>query len=243
MKVTSDSDIGLCRSENQDTVICEWIGESVLIAVCDGMGGENSGLDASNLASEVIKNKFLSGYSKTFSSVSVKELLISAVSAANTVIYNTAHAEPDKSGMGSTCVAAFVDSVSNIAHIVNVGDSRAYLCSDTSIKQVTVDHSYVQFLIDQGKITEEEKEDHPRKNMLIRAVGVEKDVDIDYFEVELLDKKLLLCSDGLHGCCSNQEILDVVNSAPLEDAAKSLINLALEKGGPDNVTIAVAENC
>ena len=98
-------------------------------------------------------------------------------------------------------------------------------------------------LIEQGKITEEEKTDHPRKNMLIRAVGVEKDLDVDYFETPLEGGKLLLCTDGLHGCCTDQEILEVVNNYEPEEAVEKLVEAALEKGGPDNITLAVIANC
>lgn len=243
MKIVSDSNIGLRRTENQDVVRSEMIGDSVFVVLCDGMGGESSGLDASSITAEVVFNKFLSGYDTSFSSNSIRNLLLSTVTTANTVVFNTAHAEPEKLGMGSTCVTAFVDAKSHIAHIVNVGDSRAYICLKDKIQQITVDHSFVQMLIEQGKITEKEKEDHPKKNMLIRAVGVEKDVAADYFEIDLTEGKLLICSDGLHGCCSADEILDVINSSTIEDSAGKLINLALEKGGYDNVTLAVIENC
>lgn len=242
MKIASESDIGLSRNENQDMVVYEMINDSAFVVVCDGMGGESSGRDASSIATEVVKSKFLAGFDSSFSANSLRNLLVSTVTTANSVIFNTAHAEPEKSGMGSTCVAAYIDSSTDTAHIVNVGDSRAYLCKSDSIQQITTDHSFVQLLIDQGKITEEEKIDHPRKNMLIRAVGVEKDIEVDYFEIPLEGGKLVLCTDGLHGCCTNQEILDTVNSNEVEDAAKKLVDMALEKGGPDNITLAVIDN-
>jgi len=242
LKAATQTDIGLCRVENQDVVSSEIIGNSAFVVVCDGMGGENSGFDASNLAAEIIMSKFMSGYESSFNSNSIRNLMISTVNIANSVVFNTASAEIDKYGMGSTCVAAFVDGSTDTAHIVNVGDSRAYLCTENSIRQITTDHSFVQMLIDQGKITPEEKEDHPKKNMLIRAVGVEKDVAVDYFEVELGGGKLLLCTDGLHGCCSDEEILETVNKYPTEETPAKLVELALEKGGYDNVTMAVVEN-
>ncbi|MCQ2464334.1 MAG: Stp1/IreP family PP2C-type Ser/Thr phosphatase [Oscillospiraceae bacterium] len=242
MKIASESDIGLCRGENQDMVVCEIMDDSALVIVCDGMGGENSGRDASSIAAEVVRSKFIAGYDSSFSSKSLKNLLVSAVTVANSIIFNTSHAEPDKSGMGSTCVAAFIDAQSDTVHIVNVGDSRAYLCREDSIEQLTRDHSYVQLLADQGKITEEELADHPKKNMLIRAVGVDRTIDVDYFEFRLDGARLLLCTDGLHGCCSNEDILDAVNESEIEQAAKKLVDMALDKGGPDNVTLAIAEN-
>lgn len=242
MKIASESDIGLCRGENQDMVVCEIMDDSVFVIVCDGMGGENSGKDASAIAAEVVKSKFIAGYDRSFASKSLKNLLVSTVTVANSVIFNTSHAEPEKSGMGSTCVAAFIDAQTDTAYIVNVGDSRAYLCREDSIEQITKDHSFVQLLVEQGKITEDEVTDHPRKNMLIRAVGVEKEIDVDYFETKLEGARLLLCTDGLHGCCSDDEILSTVNGSEIEDAAKKLVDMALDKGGPDNITLAVVEN-
>lgn len=242
MKIASESDIGLCRGENQDMVVCEIMDDSALVVVCDGMGGENSGKDASAIAAEVVKSKFIAGYDRTFSSKSLKNLLVSTVTVANSIIFNTSHAEPEKSGMGSTCVAAFIDAQSDMVHIVNVGDSRAYLCREDSIEQITKDHSFVQLLMEHGKITEEEIADHPNKNMLIRAVGVDREIDVDYFAAELNGARLLLCTDGLHGCCSNDDILGVINEPEIEQAAKKLVDMALDKGGPDNVTLAIVEN-
>ncbi len=243
MKVASESNIGLCRCENQDVVMCEVLDNSAFVVLCDGMGGENSGFDASNLAAEIVMSKFMAGYESSFTPNNIRNLLISTVNIANSVVYNTANTEIDKYGMGSTCVAAFIDGKTDTVHIVNVGDSRAYVCDESTIRQITTDHSFVQMLIDQGKITEQEKAEHPKKNMLIRAVGVEKDITVDYFETELKGGKLLLCSDGLHGCCNDDEIFQVINSFPTDQTAKELVDLALKKGGYDNVTIAVVENC
>jgi len=242
VKIASESDIGLCRSENQDMVVHEMIGDSVFAVVCDGMGGENNGKDASSIAAEVVKSKFIAGYDSSFSANSLRNLLVSTVTVANSVIFNTAHAEPEKAGMGSTCVAVFVNAATDTAHIVNVGDSRVYLCRKDSIEQITVDHSFVQLLVEQGKITEEEKTDHPRKNMLIRAVGVDKDIEVDYFETVLDGGRLLVCTDGLHGNCSEEELLNTINSYDVEEAAKKLVETALENGGTDNITLAVIEN-
>ncbi len=242
MKIFSESDIGLCRSENQDVVKFEYIGDSAFIVVCDGMGGENSGMEASDITAEVVLSKFIAGYESSFSANSIRNLLISSLNVANSVVYNTAHSDPDKYGMGSTCVAAFIEASTDTAYIVNVGDSRAYLCKEDTIEQITVDHSFVQMLIEQGKITEAEKDEHPKKNMLIRAVGVEKDINVDYFEVTLSGGKLLMCTDGLHGCCSDSEISEVINTHSTEETASELKELAIRKGGFDNVTLAVAEN-
>ena len=140
--------------------------------------------------------------------------------------------------MGTTLVAAFVTDHS--ALIVNVGDSRCYLITKQGLKQVTEDHNYAMDLFKQGKITREEVENHPQRHMLIRAVGVEKTVTADTFGYEFEDKiSLLLCSDGLSGYCSDDEIYDVITHSTFDNVADELINLALKKGGRDNVTVAV----
>ena len=140
--------------------------------------------------------------------------------------------------MGTTCVAAFVNRKK--AFIVNVGDSRAYLISDGGLQKITTDHNVSTLLYEQGKITEEEKETHPQKHMLVRAVGVEKTVLTDTFILDYEDKiSLLLCSDGLSGYCGDDEIYDVILKAPFDNVAEELIDLALSKGGRDNVTVAI----
>ena len=140
--------------------------------------------------------------------------------------------------MGTTCVAAFIND--KTAFIANVGDSRAYLITDKKLLQITTDHNVASLLYEQGKITEEEVDTHPQRHMLIRAVGVEKTVLTDTFLLDYDDKiSLLLCSDGLSGYCSDDEIYNVILNSPFDDVADKLIELALSKGGRDNVTVAV----
>ena len=141
-------------------------------------------------------------------------------------------------GMGTTCVAAFVTA--DTAFVANVGDSRAYLITDTGLYSITTDHNVASLLYEQGKITEEEMAVHPQKHMLTRAVGVEKTVLTDTFTLTYEDKiNLLLCSDGLSGYCSDDEIYDVLSQTDFDTAAEALIQLALNKGGRDNVTVAI----
>jgi protein phosphatase len=143
--------------------------------------------------------------------------------------------------MGTTCVAAFVTD--DTAYIANVGDSRAYLIADNGLYCITTDHNVASLLYEQGKITEEEMAVHPQKHMLTRAVGVEKTVLTDTFLLTYEDKiSLLLCSDGLSGYCSDDEIYDVLSQTDFDSAADSLIQLALNKGGRDNVTVAVVNS-
>lgn len=238
MRFRYDTNIGLRRDENQDAVRCEYFGHNILAVVCDGMGGEVSGREASSLAVEEFFHHFAEGYSEGLSEEAVQKLLLSSVSAANTVIYTKARLDFNNFGMGTTCVAAFVTA--DRAFIINVGDSRAYLITEAGLHQITNDHNVASLLFEQGKITEEEYQNHPQKHVLIRAVGVDKTVAADTFILEYEDNiSLLLCSDGLSGYCSDDEIYSVIAGADFDDVADELINLALSKGGRDNVTVAV----
>ncbi|MCD7890515.1 MAG: Stp1/IreP family PP2C-type Ser/Thr phosphatase [Ruminococcus sp.] len=238
MRYRSATNIGLKRDENQDAVRCEYFGHNLLAVVCDGMGGECAGKEASTLAVEEFFQHFLVGYSESLSNDDIRKLLVSSVSAANSVIYTKARFDFKNFGMGTTCVAAFVNKTT--AFIVNVGDSRAYLITDTGLRRITTDHNVAFLLYEQGKITEAEIETHPQKHMLVRAVGVEKTVTPDTFILDYEDKiSLLLCSDGLSGYCGDEEIYDVITESDFDDVADELINLALKKGGRDNITVAV----
>lgn len=238
MRYRSATNIGLKRDENQDAVRCEYFGHNLLAVVCDGMGGERAGREASTLAVEEFFQRFSSGYSESLSDEEVRKLLASSVSAANSVIYTRARFEFRNFGMGTTCVAAYVTS--KTAFIINVGDSRAYLITDSGLHRITTDHNVASLLYEQGKITEAEVESHPQKHMLVRAVGVEKTVSADTFILDYDDRiSLLLCSDGLSGYCNDDEIYKVITEVPFDEVADELINLALSKGGRDNITVAV----
>lgn len=238
MRYRAGTNIGLRREENQDAVRCEYFGHNLLAVVCDGMGGERAGKEASNIAIEEFFQRFSAGYSESLSDDDIRKLLIASVSAANSVIYTKARFDFKNFGMGTTCVAAYVNS--KTAFIVNVGDSRAYLIADNGLHRITTDHNVAALLYEQGKITEAEIETHPQKHMLVRAVGVEKTVLTDTFILDYDDKiSLLLCSDGLSGYCSDDEIYDVITETTFDDVADALIDLGLKKGGRDNITVAV----
>ncbi|MDD6059825.1 MAG: Stp1/IreP family PP2C-type Ser/Thr phosphatase [Ruminococcus sp.] len=238
MRFRFGTDIGLRREENQDAVRCEYFGHNVLAVVCDGMGGERAGKEASEIAINEFFQRFSAGYTESLGDEEIRKLLIASVSAANSVIYTRARLDFKNFGMGTTCVAAFVKK--NTAFIINVGDSRAYLISDTGLSQITTDHNVSTLLFEQGKISEAEMETHPQRHMLVRAVGVEKTVLADTFILDYEDKiSLLLCSDGISGYCSDDEVYDVIVNAPFDSVSEELINLALSKGGRDNITVAV----
>ena len=238
MRFRYGTDIGLAREENQDAVRCEYFGHNVLAVICDGMGGERAGKEAGELAVEEFFQRFSADYKESLSDEDIRKLLISSISAANSVIYTRARFDFKNFGMGTTCVAAFVNS--KTAFIANVGDSRAYLITDTGLYKITTDHNVASVLFEQGKITEEEMEVHPQKHMLVRAVGVDKTVLSDTFMLDYEGKiSLMLCSDGLSGYCSDDDIYSVILNSDFDDVANELIKLALSKGGRDNVTVAV----
>lgn len=241
MRCATATDVGLIREENQDEVFAKEYHGCILAAVCDGMGGENSGSQASQLAVREIFDHFSAGYEQNMDAEALRALMLSSVSAANTVIYSTAKMDYQSYGMGTTCVMAFAEA--GWLSIVNVGDSRAYLIEDGQIRQLTSDHTVVNLLYQQGKIELEDMDDHPQRNMLTRAVGVERIVRPDYYHIPCQeDFMLLLCSDGLSSYCSEEEILDIMQSSSFAAMPQNLVNLALSKGGRDNISLAIITN-
>lgn len=243
MKYYSKTHIGLVRTENQDRVWTGTLGENeeaVALVVCDGMGGENAGGFASqmtiDLISERIKNGFRSSNNRNF----IRNLLITSVTAANSLVYDKARSDADKHGMGTTCVAAIV--YNERAYIINVGDSRAYHIFDDNIQQITKDHTQIRRLIERGQITEEESKTHPQRNCITRAVGASRDITPDYFEIDLEKGDiLLLCSDGLHSYGDDGEIAGIIINNPLHKSCDLLIDYTLNNGGRDNVSVAVIQ--
>ena len=168
MKIVAKTDKGLVRENNQDAyAVGELPGEVAWAVVCDGMGGAAGGNIASALAVKVISDKITSSYNEKMRDSSIKNLLDSAITAANIEVYDMAYSRPDLKGMGTTVVAVVVRD--NVAHIAHAGDSRAYIVNKDGVEQITVDHSLVQNLVDRGEITKEEAEHHPNKNVITRA--------------------------------------------------------------------------
>ena len=139
---------------------------------------------------------------------SIRNMMLTSVHYANTVVYENSKADIEKNGMGTTVVASLV--INKKIYVVSVGDSRAYLLNKDGIKQITTDHTYVEMLYRNGEITEEQKETHELRNVITRAVGVEADVDVDYFELEEYGNfSVVLCSDGLSKYCSSELIYEL----------------------------------
>jgi len=208
------------------------------------MGGEKSGGLASQMAVDIISKRIKESFSEMMNRNSVRNLLITAVSAANSIVYETAQRELDHSVMGTTCVAAIV--FGGCAYIVNVGDSRAYHLfvsgEDECIRQITRDHSHVRELVERGEITEEQAKVHPKRNKITRAIGADSSVTPDYFELDVNDgDMLLLCSDGLTSYGDDMDILDICFEVKREDCTEALVRYANNNGGHDNVSVAVVD--
>ncbi len=238
MNVFSETNIGLSRAENQDRVKVTILGNNAAFAViCDGMGGENAGSVASEKAINVIYDRVTKVYRDDYDEKSVKNLLISAVTTANAVVFDDALGDDEKAGMGTTCVLALKKD--NMLHVVSVGDSRVYLVNDT-VRQITKDHTMVMKMYENGEITKEELKVHPQRNYITKAVGVSEMVVPDYFEVAADDgSAVILCSDGLSNYCEDEDLYRAVKESKPEEIAGKLVKFALDGGGNDNVTVAV----
>lgn len=241
MKISAKTDRGMLRQSNQDAYAIGELTQGAWAVVCDGMGGHLGGNVASAMARDVITDRIKDNVRINMSAVSVRNMLESAIVTANADIYDRSHKEASLAGMGTTCVAAVC--INSVAVIANVGDSRCYLLRGDTITQLTKDHSYVQALVDAGTITPEEANEHHMKNMITRALGLEDDIDVDFFDVEITEgDRLLLCSDGLTNHVSNEKMLNLINGSEAFDYADKLVKEANKNGGTDNITVVVMEN-
>lgn len=256
------SDIGKVRTTNQDSYLSARLYDNVLLCVvCDGMGGANGGNIASALAIKVFADTVRRGLSDRKQAVStdgtlllpaagreddLTGLLLTAAKRANTAVYDRSGEDETLSGMGTTLIAVLI--ANDILYALHIGDSRLYQITKTGLKRLTRDHSYVQYLVDIGEMTEEEAENASIRNIITRSVGTEYDVTPDVYRDRLRGEGyLLLCTDGLTNYVSEDEILETV-TAPcviseitdtdyeLEDKTDRLIELANRGGGGDNIT-------
>ena len=244
------TDVGRKRAVNQDNfVIRKYAGDVLFAVVCDGMGGANGGDTASAVAVEAFRAELDRSETEhpTFFGMSgedILDVLSVGVTEANREVYRMAQNDPELSGMGTTLVGCVLEV--DRVYAVNVGDSRMYAVSGSEIRQVSHDHSLVQYLVDCGRMTPEEAKTSTMKNRITRAVGTEKTVGADFYELNAeIGDKLVLCSDGLTNHVEPEEIRDIVSRvetrdpATIQDACESLIALANERGGTDNITAVV----
>lgn len=234
IRSVAQSHVGLVRPGNEDS---GYAGPRLLV-VADGMGGHAAGEVASAVTVEALAG--LDGPGPTPDDMDRDEALTAAITQANQRIRDLVDADPRRSGMGTTVTAMlWTGDGFSLAHI---GDSRAYLLRDGELTQLTRDHTYVQALIDEGRIAEEERESHPARSLLLQALGGD-DVAPDLTEVGVADgDRVMLCSDGLSGVVERTVIADVLTQeTDPQTAADRLVELAVAGGGPDNITCVVAD--
>ena len=237
MIIGGKTDVGKKRSNNQDTLKTALKNGVALAVVCDGMGGANGGSVASDIAARTVLDTFdeLIEQSSDYTTI-----LLTAVARANDRVYTRSREDESLSGMGTTIVACIIDD--RKIYAVNVGDSRLYMINNYNLRQVTKDHSYVQTLLDKGKITKEQSINHPSRNIITRAIGIDSEVDIDLYELPHEHKSLLLCSDGLYNYASEKRIVGIIeNDRNLDVILDDLIDEANEGGGDDNISVIVVK--
>jgi PPM family protein phosphatase len=229
------TDVGRMRTNNEDS----YLSERPVAAVADGMGGHNAGEVASAIAIEELTA--LKGMGPWPNERAATDDLKRAIVRANRRIREMAAGDRELNGMGTTLVAVLEDGDS--VHLANVGDSRAYLLRQGELTQVTVDHTLVQELVDDGRLSPKDAERHPQRSMITRALGVDHEVEIDLFTYKLLPgDRLVLCSDGLSDVLKPTQIRNaLLRVRDPQKAAERLVALAVEGGGPDNITVIVID--
>lgn len=231
------TDCGKVRSHNEDSVIIvKNMKDEYLMAVADGMGGHSAGEIASSITISYISKHF----KDTFMSLTKQEAidwLKETVKEINSLIFRYAADHPESKGMGTTLVVALVTK--EYILIGNIGDSSGFVMKDDSLHKVTYDHTLVNLLVTAGELTEEQAVNHPKKNVLMRALGANDPIDIDIFDCDMEISDILLSSDGLTNMLDNKNIEKVLLSDLLiEDKVIKLINKANNRGGTDNISVA-----
>lgn len=221
------TDTGRVREANEDAYLVA----PPMYAVADGMGGHAGGEVASALALETLR---------TMHEGSTEADLSAGVREANLAVYERQDRDPDLAGMGTTLTAIIVDEAG--VRVAHVGDSRAYLLRDSKLTQITTDHTLVRELVQEGQLTEEQAREHPQRSMLTRAIGIDAVVEIDEAMIQPLNgDRLMLCSDGLTGMLTDEQILDALRSREAQDSADALVAMANAAGGTDNTTVIVLD--
>ena len=233
LRFAAYSDVGLVRANNQDGGYAS----PNLLVLADGMGGAAAG----DVASSVTVGHLAALDDDVYGADDLLPVLRKSVNEAHVDLVERAENDPNLAGMGTTCIALLRSS--NKLAMVHIGDSRAYLLRDGKLTQVTHDHTLVQFLVDHGQLTPEEAEHHPKRNVIMRALGdTPGDVELDESVREAMPgDRWLLCSDGLFGVVAHETIEETLSRRNLNAAGEKLIELALAGGAPDNVTVVLAE--
>ncbi len=239
MQIVGATDIGRVRSANEDCYDHGMFDDGTAWAiVCDGMGGARGGHIASSLVLSLVGDKIKKCYNKLMPAYSFENMFLSTITTANVIVYDRSFTDDELKGMGTTIAAAIIKEGN--ACIAHVGDSRVYKISGGAISRITKDHSLAQEMLDNGQLTQEEFENYPKKNIITRALGVEENIDIDFDFTSLNeDEALVLCSDGLSGLVSDDEILEIYKNSDFDCVCQKYIDRANSNGGHDNITVVV----
>lgn len=237
MKVVSATNVGNYRKNNEDSY---YVNESKnLYVLADGMGGHLAGERASKMATEIIGQDFAKD--REIKSIDdAIEILSSSIRDANKKIFESSQENEDYRGMGTTLSSGII--LEDVLIYSNIGDSRIYRINE-EMEQITQDDSFVNYLIEIGEITEEEAKNHPKKNVLTKAMGTTSDIEVIVNTLDIKDKDVFLfCSDGLTNMVSDEEIFKIVKENSPEEARDKLLDLALKNGGMDNITFILVFN-
>lgn len=238
MEAVFKTDRGKVRQHNEDDGGVFPHKDGTLMVVADGMGGHRAGDVASKMTLEFLQSSW--SEIEDMSTPAVAEAwLKNTIQKVNKLLFDHADTHTECQGMGTTIVAALCTE--RFTTIANIGDSRCYIYNESGFKQITEDHSLVNELVRTGQISREDAEHHPRKNVLLRALGTEEQVEADISTIIFEEGDyLLLCSDGLSNKVSSQEMLDVIKlDATLEEKANELVRKANEAGGEDNISLVL----
>jgi serine/threonine protein phosphatase PrpC/competence protein ComGC len=231
------TDVGKVRNANEDYFLSEKIAANeFLFIVADGMGGHQAGDVASKLASETFSDTYKTLRKK---GTAIMESMESAIKKANAVVFAKAAADIEKRGMGTTFSAMIIANMK--ASIAHVGDSRVYLIRKNKIKKITTDHSFVEKLVEEGRISSEEAREHPQKNVLYMSLGARENLTPEILDAIILEDgdALIMCSDGLSNMVTDENLMKIVMDNYPEEAAEALVKLANANGGADNITIQI----
>lgn len=241
MNFTVESDIGLKRTINEDRAAFFERPDHLKIAIlADGMGGHNAGDVASEMAVSGMQSLFLHASSEQLATKEAqKQWLRDAVSHLNYEIYQYSLSHEGCQGMGTTLIAVLFDR--DFAYISHVGDSRVYHFTSQDVQLITRDHSYVNILVENGEISEEEAQHHPKKNFILKALGTDAAIEPDFYEVALTSTSyLLICSDGLSNKLTIDEMVAILTlPISLVDKGKKLVQRANDCGGEDNISLVL----
>lgn len=229
------TDVGNLRKLNEDEYFIDEKYERLFL-VADGMGGHNAGDVASKMAVNIVRNYYLENIHPDMPLESIKEAFLDAIKTANETIIRASKKFDHLRNMGTTLNLVYIHEDDLI--FINIGDSRAYIFSEDTLQQITVDHSLVEELLRTGRITATEAHNHPQKNIITSCLGTKDDYKVDVYRIKKSKNvKILLCTDGLTNLIEHSELEEIIRNMDVQEATKTLVNQAKAYGGFDNITL------